>query len=183
MSLIVLVRHGEPRVVGEDQDHWPLSTEGRERARILSEDPIWESVERFLTSSEHKAEETARVIAEARDLPLEVREDLREVRRPWEAKDYEDKIRAFLKGEPPVGWETRTSAETRFERVVEEVRHGGVDTGIVSHALLLTLFLARVSSAEPAFWLHHSIGFAEYAVYDMDAKVIRRGFRGSAAEL
>lgn len=183
MPLVVLVRHGDPRLEGEDQGRWPLSTEGREAARILSEAPIWETVERLYTSPEPKAEKTAEVIAEARGLPVEVRDELREVQRPWEAENYEDKIRAFLKGESPDGWETRASAEARFQRVMEEVRHGGADVGVVSHALLLTLFLARVSSVEPAFWLHHSIGFAEYAVYDSEAEVLRRGFQGSSARL
>ena len=177
MPQVVLVRHGHPAVEGEDPARWILSDEGREAARILSENSIWEGVGRIFTSPEWKAKDTARIITETWGIPVEVREDLREVRRPWEAEGYEDKIRAFLKGEGPDGWETREAAETRLRRLMEVFLLGNADVGVVSHALLLTLFLARVSSVRPSFWLHHSIGFAEYAVYDSDAGVLLRGFR------
>ncbi len=172
MPRVVLVRHGHPTVEGEDHARWVLSDEGREAARILREDPIWEGIERIFTSPERKAEDTARIIGEAQGIPVGVREDLREVRRPWEAEDYEDKIRAFLKGEGPDGWETREAAETRLLRLMEDILLVDIDVGVISHALLLTFFLARVSSVRPSFWLHHSIRFAEYAVYDSDAGVL-----------
>ncbi len=60
---------------------------------------------------------------------------------------------------------------------MEEMSRGDTDVGLVSHGLLLTLLLARITAAEPAFWLHHSIGFAEYAVYDSEGEVLLRGFR------
>ncbi len=183
MPQVVLVRHGHPTVKGEDHARWILSDEGREAARILSEDPIWEGVGHLFTSPERKAEETTRIIGESRGIPVEVREDLREIRRPFEAEGYEDKIRAFLKGEGPDGWETREAAETRLRRSMEEILPGDADVGVVSHALLLTLFLARVSSVEPSFWLHQSIGFAEYAVYDSDTGVPPRGFREPAPRI
>ncbi|MFQ5919973.1 MAG: histidine phosphatase family protein [Thermoplasmata archaeon] len=177
MARVVLVRHGHPRQEGEDHAHWALSSEGRAAAALLSKDPIWKGVGLLLTSPERKAEETARVIAEALGTPVEIREDLREVRRPWEAEGYEDKIRAFLKGRAPKGWETREAAEARLQRVVSKITGAKADIGVVSHALLLTLFLARASSSEPAFWLQHSIGFAEFAVYESDADVLLQGFR------
>ncbi len=183
MPQVVLVRHGHPVVEGKDHAHWILSDEGREAARILRQDPIWEGVGRIFTSPELKAEDTARVIAETRGIPVVVGEDLREVRRPWEAEGYEDKIRAFLKGEGPDGWETREAAETRLLRLMEDILLGDADVRVVYHALLLTLFLARVSSVKPSFWLHHSIGFAEYAVYDSGAGVLLRGFHEPAPRL
>ncbi len=183
MPQVVLVRHGHPVVEGEDHAGWILSDEGREAARILSQDPIWESIGRIFTSPEPKAEDTARLIAETRGIPVEIREDLREVQRPWEAEDCEDKIRAFLRGEGPDGWETREAAEIRLRRLTEDIFLGDADVGVVSHALLLTLFLARVSSVKPSFWLRHSIGFAEYAVYDSDAGVLQRGFREPAPRI
>ena len=177
MPQVVLVRHGQPAIEGEDHARWILSDEGREAARILSEDPIWEGVGRLFTSPERKAQETARIIGESRGIPVEVREDLSGIRRPFEGEDYEDKIRTFLKGKGPDGWETREAAETRLRRSMKDILLWDVDVGVVSHALLLTLFLAQVSSAKPSFWLHHSIGFAEYAVYDSDAGVLLQGFR------
>ncbi len=64
-----------------------------------------------------------------------------------------------------------------------DILPGDADVGVVSHAILLTLFLARVSSVKPSFWLHHSIGFAEYAVYDSDTDALLRGFREPAPRL
>lgn len=53
----------------------------------LSQEPVWETVECIFTSPEPKAEETARTIAEARRIRVEIREDLREIRRPTETED------------------------------------------------------------------------------------------------
>lgn len=181
MTQIVLVRHGHPILEGEDHARWILSDEGRQASRVLSGDPIWDSVGALFTSPERKAGETARIIGESRRIPVEVREELREIRRPFEGEDYEDKIRGFLKGKGPDGWETREAAETRLRRVMKDVFLQEGDVGVVSHALLLTLFLAQVSSVEPSFWLHRSIGFAEYAVYDSDAGRLLRGFREPAS--
>lgn len=177
MVRVVLVRHGHPRVEGGGPSRWTLSAEGREAALTLSQEPVWETVECIFTSPEPKAEETARTIAEPRSIRVEIREELVEIRRPIETEDYEDKIRAFLKGEGPSGWETREEGEARLQRAMEEMSHGDTDVGLVSHGLLLTLLLARITAAEPAFSLHHSIGFAEYAVYDSEAEVLLHGFR------
>ena len=177
MVRVVLVRHGHPRVEGGDPSRWTLSAEGREAALTLSQEPVWEAVELIFTSPEPKADETARTVAEARSIPVEIRENLREIRRPFEAEDYDDKVRAFLKGEGPSGWETREEGEARLQRAMHEISRGDTDVGLVSHGLLLTLLLARIAAAEPTFWLHHSIGFAEYAEYDSEGEVLLRGFR------
>ncbi|MEE9591957.1 MAG: histidine phosphatase family protein [Thermoplasmata archaeon] len=178
MAKVILVRHGHPLVEGEDPRQWHLSDQGREIARALSREPIWEPVSTIYSSPEPKARETALVVAEERGLPVKVLEDLGEVRRPYEAGDYEDRIRAFLKGRAPPGWETREAAEGRIWRAMTEVSKGAAQVGVVSHGLLLTLFIAGVMGAKPTYWLHHAIGFAEYALYDTDTRTLMRGFGG-----
>lgn len=178
MAQVVLVRHGHPLQEGEDPTRWPLSPEGRRAAADLARLDVWRPVERIVTSPEPKAQETAAMLANARDLPLAILDDLREVRRPYEASGYEDKIRLFLKGEPPAGWEARGEAEARIGRAMRTITKDRGAVGAVSHALLLALFVAQVMGAPPTFWLHHSIGFAHYALYDDDEGAFIHGFRG-----
>lgn len=176
MARVVLVRHGHPQIDGEGHARWGLSTEGQRAVRALSHQAVWEAVQHIYTSPERKARETAQILAAPRSIPVEIREDLREIRRPFETQGYEDRLRAFLKGETPQDWESREAAEARIIGSMEEVSRAGMDVGVVSHALLLTLFLASIMGAEPTFWLHHSIGFAEYALYDTDRRALVRGF-------
>ncbi|MFQ6013534.1 MAG: histidine phosphatase family protein [Thermoplasmata archaeon] len=182
MARLVLVRHGHPVAGGRERSRWRLSDQGRTAVAKLSEEAVWETVERIYASPERRAQETAQIVANRWDLPVKVREDLGEVRRPFEVRGYEDKIRAFLKGRAPEGWESRQGAEARVSEAMEEISGGRVDVAAVSHALLLALFLAQVSRAEPTFWLHHSIGFAEYALYDTDARGLVQDFRAAGAK-
>ncbi|MFQ5553217.1 MAG: histidine phosphatase family protein [Thermoplasmata archaeon] len=182
MARIVLVRHGHPRAEGRERSRWGLSDEGRTVVATLGEEAVWKTVERIYASPERRAQETAQMVANRWDIPLEVREDLGEVHRPFEVRGYEDKIRAFLKGKALEGWETRQVAEARVHQAMEDISRERVNVAAVSHALLLALFLAQVSGAEPTFWLHHSIGFAEYALYDTDARGLVQGFRAAAAK-
>ncbi len=176
MARLVLVRHGRPRREGKAPARWTLSAEGRRAVQAVSHEAVWEPAQRIYSSPERKARETAKILAAPRGIPVEIREDLREIQRPFEARGYEDKLRAFLKGETPPGWEIRDAAEARIQESMEEISRGGIDAGVVSHALLLTLFLASTMGTEPAFWLHHSIGFAEVALYDTATRTLVRGF-------
>ncbi len=144
MARVILVRHGHPLVEGEDPRQWRLSDQGREAASVLSKASIWEPVSKIYSSPEAKARETAQVVAEEWDIPVKIMEDLGEVRRPYEATDYEDRIRAFLKGETRAGWETREAAEERIRRAMAEISKSAVEVGVVSHGLLLALFVAGV---------------------------------------
>ncbi len=155
---------------------WTLSAEGRRAVQALSYEAVWKPAQRIYSSPERKARETVKILAAARGIPVEIREDLREIQRPFETRGYEDRLRAFLKGETPPGWERRDAAEARIRGSMEEISRGGIDAGVVSHAILFTLFLASTMGTEPAFWLHHSIGFADYALYDTDARALVRAF-------
>ncbi len=178
MARVILVRHGHPRREGKVPARWTLSAEGRRAVQALSYEAVWQPAQRIYSSPERKAKQTAKILAAARGIPVEIREDLREIQRPFEARGYEDKLRAFLKGETLPGWGSRDAAEARIRGSMEEISRGGIDAGVVSHALLFTLFLASTMGREPAFWLHHSIGFAEYALYDTDTRALVRGFGG-----
>ncbi|MFQ6013165.1 MAG: histidine phosphatase family protein [Thermoplasmata archaeon] len=182
MARVVLVRHGHPCIEGDTPSRWTLSHAGRQAVRALGRSAVWETVRRIYTSPEPKARETAQILGDEQGLPVEITPDLGEVRRPFEARGFEDKMRAFLKGKAPSGWEARKAAQARVRRAVRAIGRGGVDAGAVSHATLLTLFLAEITGTEPTYWLHHSIGFAEYAIYDADARSFVRGFRGSETD-
>lgn len=180
MARVVLVRHGQPLVEGDDPSRWGLSSEGRQAASALSQLEVWETIQRIQSSPQSKARETAQIVGDAWDVPVQVREDLREVNRPYEAAGYEDKLRAFLKGKAPEHWETREAAGARIRVAIRAISRGGVDVGVVSHGLLLTLFVAEVMGTTPTFWLHHSIGFGEYALYDGASDSVVQGFGGTA---
>ena len=73
---------------------WPLSDLGLLQAQRLAEQPFWQDVHIICTSVEPKAIQTAQIVAERHDLPVEPSFDLRELRRPGDpVGDYESVVR------------------------------------------------------------------------------------------
>lgn len=147
VTRLVLVRHAEPEAAsGTPAARWPLSERGRRDARVLggrladasTGTPVW-------TSPERKARQTAALAFPS--AATHVREQLREVGKPWYAKPDEltGAVATYLRGEPVEGWERRDDVIARLASV-------GVDFApwqrvvVVSHGVLLTT------------WLHHEIG-------------------------
>ncbi len=123
---VYLVRHAAVVVDRTLPSHrWQLTAEGR-RAAALLQLPAG----RALTSSEHKARETARLAG------LDAAPDgrLREVARPW-SDDYETDVRRYLAGAALRDWEPRDDALARLHAALD-----GYDGVAVTHGLAISLY-------------------------------------------
>lgn len=183
---LYLVRHAgvtqRPELPGA---LWHLSPEGRRQAEELGKEPYWAGVRGLHTSSEPKAVGTAQRIASASDLPIRVEPELREVEgRPFvEREVYLDQARRYLAGEAVEGWEPRDEALARVRGCIDGIvgRHPGLEVGIVSHGLALTLYLSDLLGLDgaAAYELWAGIRMPDVAVVDPEARKLERAFGAS----
>jgi broad specificity phosphatase PhoE len=124
---------------------WSLSARGKRRALAMLEQPWLTAVGRIVSSDETKAIETARLVAEHLELPLEIRRGIGENDRSSlgfvPKGEFEALANAFFaQPEQSIrGWERAVDAQRRIaqgladllaptERDVLVVGHGGVGT-------------------------------------------------------
>ncbi len=182
--LLYLIRHAAvtPRP-GAPGPQWHLSPDGRAAAKHLGEEPYWGEPHGIHTSVEPKAVATAQRIAASNELPIRIERDLREVQgRAWVETGYAAQVHAYLSGNPPEGWEPIHEARARVRNCIDGIvaRHTDLSVGIVSHGIVLTLYLADVMelSPEEAIALWESISFPDVAVFDPVAMQFEREFGG-----
>ena len=153
--LLYLVRHAAVSVVpARPAATWTLSKAGRADADALAAAFAGLSLSLVVSSPEPKALATASPIAAAAGLDVRVEAELREVERgrPVVGRDdYRRAVARYLAADvAPAGWEPRWEAAARICRCVERVVNetpGSVC--IVSHGIVLTLFLAAVRGRAP----------------------------------
>jgi len=178
---LYLVRHAAVVVrPAQPSAQWHLSPEGRAAADALADAPFWPSVSGIYASTEPKATGTAQRIAARHGLPLRIEPDLREVERPWMDGDYAAIARRYLAGDAIDGWEPRAEALARVRGCIERIvtRHAGLDIGIASHGLALTLYVSDLLGldGEASGRLWSSIAFPDLALVDPEARRMERSF-------
>ena len=178
---LYLIRHAHTQQTALPAETWPLSELGRQQAHELAEQPFWQEVHIICTSVEPKALQTAQVVAERHDLPVEPSFDLRELRRPGDpVGDYEAVVREVL--ENPTrsvsGWEPAGEAQTRVMTAIERLLmlHENETLAVVSHGLVLTLYLAYLADTQPTLDLWRGLSFASATQVDPDARQILNHF-------
>jgi len=178
---LYLIRHAHTQQTALPVETWPLSELGHQQAHKLAELPFWQDVHIICTSVEPKAIQTAQIVAERHDLPVEPSFDLRELRRPGDpVGDYESVVRQVL--ENPTrsvnGWEPAGEAQTRIMTAVERLLmlHENKTLAVVSHGLVLTLYLAYLTDVQATLDLWHSISFASAVQVDPDARQVLARF-------
>jgi len=188
--MLYLIRHAHTQRTALPVETWPLSDLGRQQAQRLAELPFWQNVEMICASVEPKALQTAQIVAERRDFPVEPVFDLRELRRPGgPVDDYESAVRqAFNNPTTSVnGWEPAGEAQTRIVTAIERLLmlHESKTLAVVSHGLALTLYLAYLTDISPSLELWQSISFASAIQVDPDARMIiaRAEIRDSTPEI
>jgi broad specificity phosphatase PhoE len=180
---VYVVRHAAV-AVREDRpsSQWYLSAEGRAAAEALAAEPYWAEVHALHCSSEPKAVGTAQRIAAHHGLPVHVETDLREVERPWASEGYRELVRRYLAGDAVPGWEPRAAALERVRRCAAKViaAAGGHDAAIVSHGVLLTLYLSDMLDIDrdAAYEQWDHIGFPDVAVVEPETRRLVRGWNG-----
>ena len=180
---LYLVRHAGVTVrPNQPSFHWHLSPEGRAAAEALAGEPSWADLRALYTSPEPKAAGTAQRIAARHGLPIRIEPDLREVEgRAWvEGEGYREVVQRYLAGEPVAGWEPQQQATARIRACIDGIvaQEGGAEVGVVSHGLVLALYLADLLGLDGAaayrLWAH--LRFPDVAVVDPQARRLEQAF-------
>ncbi len=155
----MLVRHSQPEIdPAVTARLWQLSEEGRCRCRGLAARLSVLDPAVIVTSTESKAIETGRIVAQELGVPLETAADLHEHDRrgaPFlqEKGAFEAQVVRLIErpGELVFGNETADEAHRRFAAAVDEVlrRHRQGNLAVVSHGTVMTLFVARAAGIDP----------------------------------
>jgi broad specificity phosphatase PhoE len=180
---LTLVRHAQVTTSPEiPPEQWHLSPEGRAAVERLAAEPVWEAAACIYTSPEPKAVMTAQRVAAPHELTIVIERDLREVDgRAWNAtEDHKLRVQRYLSGESIDSWEQRDGAQERIVSCVDRIatKHASEDVVVVSHGLVLTLYLSSLLDLDAAaafdFWT--KIRFPDHAIVDPGAKVLERPF-------
>ena len=158
-----MVRHSEPEIEPDrPASTWRLSESGRAKAKLLAEELRGFNPASIWCSKEPKAIETAQILADALNVPVNVTNGLEEHHRssvPYfpAQNDFERAVEQFLQNPDSVvlGDETAKQALQRFAAAIERIVT--TDTAeaaiIVTHGTVMTLYTASVSGVEPmCFW-------------------------------
>ena len=170
MARLYLIRHARSQMMGDEIERWPLSEEGWREAGVLARQDFWREVELIFSSPEPKTQQTAEPAARRWGIPLVTVDCLHEIRRPQLAPDYQKIVSRFF-AEPETsiaGMEPAAQAAERITRCLEELAaaHPEQTLAIVSHGLVLTLFLARLENRWPTVTEWHAIPSTGLAVVD-----------------
>ncbi len=192
---LVLIRHGESEdnVAGRlsgwtDSDLTSVGVDqARRMARLVAD--IYRPAALY-ASPLTRAVKTARAIAELTGLPINLREDLREIhfgdaegltidevvsRFPTEwqrAQDEDDVEFGFPGGEPRIQFHQRV--RNAFSDLIES--HPGETIAVVSHGGVLSTFLADVAEKRPQRWrsfLKHNCALSELLAEGGQITIVR----------
>lgn len=170
MALLYLIRHARAQMMGDAAERWLLSEQGRREAGVLARQDFWREVELICSSPEPKALQTAEPAARRWGIPLVTVDCLHELRRPRLVPDYETVVaRIFAEPEASIaGLEPAARAAERFTRCLENLveAHPDLTLAVISHGLVMTLFLARLKDRWPTVAEWNAVPFTGLAVVD-----------------
>jgi len=164
MATLLLARHGETD--WNRQQRWqghadvPLNDAGREQARALAEELAGEPLAAIYSSDLLRAYETARAVAERKEMDVIVDRDLREIDvGAWsglthdEIRDrFPDDFRAWSEGGIPVGrgGETNDDLHARVVAAAHRIAaaHAGEQVLVVSHGGALRTLALHADAIE-----------------------------------
>lgn len=182
MPTLILVKHSHPEIIpGVPANAWHLSAEGQRRCAPLADALAPYAPTVILSSTEPKAAETARLVAERLGLPVKGAEGLHEHDRtdlPFlSADDFQAAVARFFAepGRLVMGGETADEAQARFAAAVAAVlaAHPAEETVvIVAHGTVIALFVAAVAGLDGrALW--QRLGLPAFVVLDRETMAVR----------
>jgi broad specificity phosphatase PhoE len=169
------MRHAEPLVAdGTPAAEWLLTDRGREDASVLggriadgsTTTVVW-------TSPQRKARETAALGFPS--VAARTREQLSEVKRAWYATPDElaKATASYLSGEVVEGWERRQDVMARLA-LLEADFTPGERLVVVSHGVLLTIWLDRQIGLDDPFRFWSNLRMPDAWELDLEEKSIER---------
>ena len=175
MNRLLLVRHSLPHIdPNRPANEWSLSEEGRRRCQPLAARLSTYRPDAIVSSLEHKAIETAEIVAGRLGLSVATALDLHEHDRRTaphlSAEQFEASVAALFAhpAQRVFGAETADQAHRRFAQAVEKVARdrAGQTVAIVAHGTVITLFVSRLTGSDPlAFWKH--LGLPSFVVLSL----------------
>ena len=185
MPKLILVKHAKPLVQPEVPSHeWPLSDEGRRQCQTLADRLRRQHPPQVVVAStEPKAAETGRLLADALGVPFDTAPDLHEHDRGnvphMPTREFISYMALFFKRptERVLGRETAEEARSRFGQAVRSVleSYDGRDVIIVTHGTVLALYAAEVAKTDP-YLLWRQMGLPSFVVFELlpEARVVER---------
>jgi broad specificity phosphatase PhoE len=175
----VLVRHAMSAVDRSvDSRQWGITPDAIDECVLLASSlPATPADVR--SSTERKAVDTAKVIANITSREVQIDERFGEVRRPftWD-DDYRSIAMSYLQSDRDE-WEPRTAVVARFTAGVEDALRieGNGPLVVVNHGLALSLYLASVAEIDVvSFW--SALTFPDAWSVDLDSGEKERVFTG-----
>lgn len=173
---MILIKHARPQVEADvPSEQWTLSEAGRIASETLAERLKPMGVGRVYCSSEPKAEETARIVAEKLGVSAEVVEGLHEHDRSnvplMRTGEFISAVAQFFR-EPDLlvlGKETAQEAGERFTQAIDGVMKGADSStiAVVTHGTVIALFAKSRLGMDP-FTLWRAMQLPSYLVVDWD---------------
>lgn len=175
---LILIRHPHTQVdPAVPASAWRLSPDGEAQVQALVAAPFWDGVAAVYTSQEYKAAVVGEAVSATRGILHQRMPGLREAQRDvWIGPDaFLTAQRAFF-AQPDIapvpGWEPAAAAQRRFVRAMDDIlaaHPAGESLAVVSHATVLTLYLAHLRGGPPGYDAWRAIGFAAAMLVDRAA--------------
>lgn len=175
MSYLYLIRHPltqpDPALA---PSQWRLAGEGHTQVAQLVRAPFWRGVTAVYTSTHRKTTVVGDAVRAAYGTPVHAVAALDEARRErWITPDsfIAAQTRFFTAPDQPAvpEWEPASHAAERFAAAVERLlaaHDPRQSLAVVSHASVLTLYVARLRGEPPTVSLWRAIGFAAVCAVD-----------------
>jgi 2,3-bisphosphoglycerate-dependent phosphoglycerate mutase len=179
---LLFIRHSVPEVhLDAPPQQWGLSTDGINRAKNLASALQDLPLTCFFTSREIKAQQTADILGQIKQIPVFQADNLHEHRRtPHDyfpnRKNFLHAMEVFFQNPQNLtfGLETAQETETRFSQAVDNIitNHPNEQTiGIVSHGTVISLYAAKITG-EPPYTIWSQLTMPSYLLIDVNTSKI-----------
>lgn len=134
---------------------WVLSEKGQEQAKILAQQKMFDDIKIICSSTEKKAYQTAKPIADKFKKEVIKIDEIGELNRDnggfMEPEEYEQAVKYCLENlnKSVSNWETATHALERFSNKIEEIdkQYENEKILVVGHGFTLNLYFAKLLDA------------------------------------
>ncbi len=168
------LRHGKTNVNKElPISQWVLSDVGEGQANQLAQEGVFDEVEIVFSSTEGKAYQTARPIADRLEKEVIQLEEISELNRDkggfMEAEAYEQAVEyCLLNPKQSVNsWETAESALRRFSQKIEELdsQYENEKILVVGHGYTINMYFAKLlGKLDNVYERLNTNGFADWGI-------------------
>jgi broad specificity phosphatase PhoE len=164
-----------------------LAPQGHAEVQALVQAHFWAGVDAVYTSQEYKTIVVGEAIHAAHQIPCRAVAGLGEAKRDVYVGNeafFQAQINFFADPQhaPIDGWEAAQAAQQRFVRALDEIleRHPVSESvAAISHATVLTLYVAYLRGEAPSYEVWRQLGFMEVMAVDRVRMQPVTGFLGA----